>query len=96
MITKKGMYRTEHLSHMDRLNLGCYGCGRCFVELKRKKNGRYQCFEQLYMNCSETEIHVGEIKPPACDSFIPKNGPYGVWYDKDADNEEQHTQESDT
>ncbi len=85
MITRTGMHWTKNLSHMDKLNLGCSGCHNCFIELKKKKKGRYQCFEQLYMTCSYREIYVSELKPPVCYSFVPKNGPDGMWFDKETE-----------
>ena len=80
MIDGNGMYNTEALSHLDRLALACPGCGHCFVRLEKRREGRYQCFERLYMHCDQVEVHVErDGRNLVCSGFCGKKSDDGRW-----------------
>lgn len=80
MIDGNGMYSTEALSHLDRLALACHGCGHCFVRLEKRRKGRYQCFERLYMHCDQAEVHVEHVGGNlVCSGFFGKKSDDGTW-----------------
>lgn len=80
MIGRNGMYNTEAFSHLDRLALACYGCSHCYVRLEKKKPGRYQCFERLYMHCDEAEVHVENNQGNViCSGFCGRESEDGTW-----------------